>query len=197
MSKLLFATQNSWKIQLFRPVFQLYGFELIGLSDTGLELQSVQEDGSTVAENALNKVRHYHSEMFPWVFADDMGIEIEALDGEPGVQARRWGGLFPDDVDEQAWLDYLLMRMDGIHPSRRGARFLDGWALMTPGGDTYTREIQVAFEIAERPIRPMQIGSPIAAVAIGFPDDPREILAQAQARFDAWGIFDKLKQSEN
>ncbi len=195
MTTILFATQNSWKIQLFRPVFQEYGFKLIDLRAAGIERERPIENGATVAENALIKARHYCSDSFPWVFADDMGVAVDALDGEPGVQARRWGGLFPDDVDDQVWLDYLLTRMEGIPPEERAATFLDGWALVSLRGGAYAWEICSPFEIAEQPIRPVPPGSPIVAVAIGFPDNPQEIFIQAKARFDDWGIFDQLART--
>ncbi|MBC8333163.1 MAG: hypothetical protein H8E28_14380 [Anaerolineae bacterium] len=195
MTTILFATQNQWKNQLFRPIFQNYGFELIGLRDAGIERERPIENGTTVAENALIKARHYCSDSFPWVFADDMGVAVDALDGEPGVQARRWGGLFPDDVENQIWLDYLLARLEGIPPKRRAATFLDGWALVSLGGGAFTREISSPFEIAEQPIRPAPPGSPIVAVAIGFPDTPQEIFSQAKAHFDDWGIFDQLART--
>lgn len=195
MTTILFATQNRWKTQLFRPVFQKYGFELVDLRDAGIERERPFENGATVAENARIKARHYGSVSFPWVFADDMGVAVDALDGEPGVQARRWGGLFPDNVDDQVWLDYLLARMAGIPPEGRAATFLDGWALVSLGGGAYSREICSPFEIAEQPIRPAPPGSPLVSVAIGFPDNPQEIYAQAKVRFDDWGIFDQLARS--
>ncbi|MCP4142434.1 MAG: hypothetical protein GY755_19525 [Chloroflexi bacterium] len=114
MKKLLIATTNSWKAQLFAPILSQYGFKVITLKDIEILKQLPIEDGATVVENALIKARHYHSGEHPWVFADDTGLEIEALNGEPGVQSRRWGGKFPDNIDEKVWLDYLLERMADI-----------------------------------------------------------------------------------
>ncbi len=189
---MLIASRSAWKAQLFGPIFRDYGFKIISLNDIQTPLPDPVEDGRTVLENALIKARHYHSSEFPWVFGDDMGLEIDALNGEPGVQTRRWGGRFSDDVEDQVWLDYLLNRMQDVPTERRTAHFVDGWALLTPEGGAYTREIRAPFEISWQPIRPMMPGSPIAAVAIGFPDSPEQALAQARARWNNWGILDTI-----
>jgi XTP/dITP diphosphohydrolase len=86
MKTLLLATRNKWKAQLFAPILQGYGFNIITLKDTKINKAPPVEDGDTVVENALIKARHYHSAEFPWVFGDDSGLEIKALNGEPGVQ---------------------------------------------------------------------------------------------------------------
>jgi hypothetical protein len=63
---------------------------------------------------------------------------------------------------------------------------------MTPNGNVYTREMRTSFEIALQPIRPLLAGSPILAVAIGLPEDPLEIQAEARSRWKAWGILEQL-----
>ena len=193
MKTLLLATRNKWKAQLFAPILQGYGFDVITLKDTDIAKEPPVEDGETVVENALIKARHYHSAEYPWVFGDDTGLEIKALNGEPGVQSRRWGGKFPDDVDEQLWLDYLLERMRGIPPEERVAEFVDGWALLTPDGTEHTHVGRAAFSIAEEQLGPLVPGSPVMSVAIGLPQKPEEIFAAVKAQWDAWGVLEKIK----
>jgi XTP/dITP diphosphohydrolase len=189
---ILVATHNPWKYQLFAPIFHEYGFVVETLPNASASPETVIEDGDTVVENAVIKASHYHSPDYPWVFADDTGLEIAALDGAPGVQSRRWGGKFQDDIEDQAWLDYLLDQMREVSVGARTAQFVDGWALMTPNGNVYTREMRTSFEIALQPIRPLLAGSPILAVAIGLPEDPLEIQAEARSRWKAWGILEQL-----
>jgi len=192
MRRLLFATTNSWKIKLFTPVFQAYNFELLSLKDIDSNGPPPLENGATALENALMKARHYHSATYPWVFGDDAGLEIVALGGEPGVQARRWNGIFSEDVDDQTWLDYLLQRMKEVPPGERTAAFVAGWVLLDPDGNTHCREIIAPFEIATQPVRPISPGSPITAVRIGPSDDLARRQAEIQAEWDRWNILEKL-----
>lgn len=192
MVELLFATHNPWKVQLFRPTFQRYGFNLLTLSDLSLDGNSLDEGGLTALENALIKAQHYHAAYQSWVFGDDAGLEIDALGGEPGLQARRWNGHFSDDVDDQIWLDYLLFQLRDIPLGDRTASFVSGWALVAPDGVAYTREIRWPFRIALKPIRPLSPGSPISAVRIGPADDLTHRQADIQHEWERWGILEEL-----
>ena len=190
--QILFATHNAWKIELFRPIFLAYGLELLTLADLPDLGSPPPEKGTSAIENAIIKAQHYHSSEHPWVFGDDAGLEIEALGGEPGVQARRWNGIFPEDVDDQTWLDYLLYRMKDIPEGERGAAFVAGWSLVDPMGGTHTREVQAPFEIATRPIRPISPGSPITAVRIGPSNDLTRRQTEIREEWERWGILDRL-----
>ena len=190
--QILFATHNAWKIQLFTPVFRTYGFEVLTLDNLPDLEPAPPENGMTALENAITKARYYHSEKYPWVFGDDAGLEIDALCGEPGVQARRWNGIFSEDVDDQIWLDYLLQRMKDVPEGERGAAFTAGWALLDPGGEVHTRAVCAPFEIATCPIRPISPGSPITAVRIGPPNDLTRRQAEIRSEWEQWGILDQL-----
>lgn len=192
MTTLLIATHNRWKAKLFASVFNGYGFKALSLLDIETNQPPPDECGRSVVENALIKARHYHSAQFPWVFGDDTGLEIDALQGEPGVQTRRWAGRFPTDVDDQTWLSYLLDRMQAVPLAARTACFVDGWALLDPHNNEFTRETRAPFQIATQAVRPCVPGSPIMAVALGIPENPLQILQAAQAHWQDWGILEKL-----
>jgi len=192
---MLIATTNRLKAQLYTPIFEQYSFDVITLNEILSSGLPPVEDGLTAVDNAVIKARHYHSPENSWVFGDDVGLEIQALNNEPGVQQRRWGGRFSDDVDDQDWLNYLLDRMRNISPSERTAEFVDGWALIDPEGNVHTRELRVSFEIAEEPIRSMVPGSPVMAVAIGLPQKPAEMFALTKNKWDEWGILSELLDS--
>ena len=189
---LLFATRNPWKGAQFHPTFVAYGFTMLTLNDCPASRFLQAELGATPSENALAKARQFHSSNYPWVFADDAGLEIDALNGEPGLQARRWGGIFPDDVDDQTWLDYLLYRMEGIPPGQRTARFTSGWALIAPDNSEYLHTMEWPFEIALHPVRAIHPGSPISAVRIGPPDDLHRRQVEIRQEWEKWGILSEL-----
>jgi len=190
--RILIASQNAWKINLFTPVFRAYAFEVLTLVDISGFAPPPPENGTTAIENAIAKARHYHSDEVPWVFGDDAGLEIDALGGEPGVQARRWNGVFPENVDDQTWLDYLLHRMKAFPEGERAAAFVAGWALLDPAGGLHTREVRALFEIATHPIRPISPGSPISAVRIGPSNDFTRRQVEIRAEWKKWGILDAL-----
>ena len=196
MPTILFATHNPWKARLFRPAFAAYGFDVETLHEQPAVNVPMQESGVTPWENALAKALSVHSPQHPWTFGDDSGLFIDALNGEPGLQTRRWAGHFPDHVDDQTWLDYLLLRMQGVPAEQRTARFFSAWAIVAPDGSVHKRELNWPFMIAERPLRPISPGSPILSVRTGPPDDlasrQKEILLELQR----WGILAQLHRIE-
>jgi len=189
---ILIATHNAWKEQLFSPVFHAHRFETLSLVDLPVGGAPPQENGKTAIENALLKAYHYHSSDHPWVFGDDAGLEIDALDGAPGVQARRWGGVFSEDVDDQTWLDHLLERMKDIPAGKRTAAFVAGWALVDPDGNPHTHEVRAPFEIAVQPIRSISPGSPITAVRLGPTNDLSRRQEEIRAAWEKWGVLERL-----
>ena len=89
---LLFASGNPTKQLIYRPILDQMGLAVYDLSEaSNLPLDQPVEDAATVTENAAIKAAHYQSENHPHVFAHDVGICFDALNDEPGVQARRWG----------------------------------------------------------------------------------------------------------
>lgn len=187
---ILFATANPGKKQLFTPIFARYGLRCVTLTEAGLTDHRPAETGRTPEENALLKARPFHSSRWPLVFADDAGLEIDALNGEPGLQTRRWGGRFPDDVDDETWLRYLLARLEGIPPEKRTARFVSAWAIIDPAGDEHVRRIVTEFCIASRPLRPITPGFPLSAVRIGLQEAVEARSDQLAREWERWRVLE-------
>ena len=184
---LLFATTNPAKRRLFAPLFAADGFDCVTLAEVGT--RQVAESGATAVENALLKARAYHNAQWPFVFADDAGVEIDALGGEPGVQARRWGGRFSNEISDEDWLAYLLARLEGVPLARRTGRFVSGWALLTADGREHTRRVVLEFVVAETPQRPMVPGFPLSAVILGDAHYLGTRRAQVAAEWSRWNAL--------
>ena len=114
--KLVFATNNKHKI---REISDLLDdrFEIIGLADIGIT-EDIPEDADNLADNALFKARYVHDRTGLNVFADDTGLEVDALDGAPGVYSARYAGTSKDPSDN---IIKLLKELEGVED--RKARF--------------------------------------------------------------------------
>ncbi len=187
----LLATHNPSKVAQFRPLLAEYGFTVVSLLDLR-EGAAEEETGTTPAENALAKARHWHGPDHPWTFGDDAGLEVDALGGEPGVQVRRWGGRFGDDVVDQVWLDYLLERLRGVPAAKRTARWVAAWAVIAPDGSEHVHTLGSRFRIAERPLRPMLPGWPMSAVRIGSDGQMATRHHDMRAELRSWGVLGDL-----
>ena len=94
--KLVIASNNKGKIREYKQILEPLGYEVFSQSEAGLILD-VEETGTTFAENSALKARAAFKLCGCAVLADDSGLEIDALDGEPGVYSARYGGLETDD----------------------------------------------------------------------------------------------------
>lgn len=131
--KLVFATENPGKLHEVQQLASEYGVEVLSPSQAGLEAPEVDEVGSTYEENAKLKVQSLMGQTFAKefvIFGDDSGIEIEALNGEPGIHSRRWLG---HRMSDDEIVDYALERMHGIE--NRKAKFVSVVAYSMNGGD--------------------------------------------------------------
>jgi XTP/dITP diphosphohydrolase len=105
-----------------------------------------EETGATYAENALLKARAAMRATGATALADDSGIEVDALDGAPGLHSARWGGPDLDDAGRNA---LLLARLRGVPPERRTARYRCVIALVEPDGRERVVEGTVQGRITE------------------------------------------------
>ena len=133
--ELILATSNPGKLLEMREMLTGYPVMLKTPDDLGGVLD-VEEDGETFAENALKKARAYVEWYDLPALADDGGLEVDALDGAPGVHSRRWLG----DVPETDLVSGLLRRMRSVPENDRGAQFRGAVALALPDGRYWITE---------------------------------------------------------
>jgi len=133
---LLLATRNSGKLREYRSLLSGVPFHLTTLDAEGIQ-EEVREGGSSFEENASLKARGYAEVSGLLTLADDSGLEVNALAGEPGVRSARYAG---EDASDEELVRLLLSRMEGVPPGKRGARFRCVIALAWPGGRTVLAE---------------------------------------------------------
>jgi XTP/dITP diphosphohydrolase len=136
MRKLLLATRNPGKVREYRELLQGLPVELTWPEAEGITLEP-EEAGATFAENAILKARAYAAASGLLTWADDSGLEVDALGGEPGVRSSRYAGPGAGDADRYR---LLLRRMAGVPWERRTARFRCVIAIADPAGALHTAE---------------------------------------------------------
>lgn len=129
MLTLLVATHNEGKKREFLELLKGLDLTLVSLNDLGITTE-VPETGSTFLENAMQKARGYARLSRMLTMADDSGLEVDALCGEPGVYSARFGGA----VSDLQRCQLLLARMQGVPEALRTARFRCVIALCRPEG---------------------------------------------------------------
>lgn len=134
--RLLLATNNPGKVREFRRLLADSPFEVVTPAEAGIAID-VEETGSTYAENALLKARAFAEAGGCLALADDSGIEVDALDGAPGMYSARFGGPGLDDRERTA---LLLEKLAAVPDERRGARYRAIVAVAWPGGEAHTFE---------------------------------------------------------
>src|SRR5581483_3817874 len=145
--KLLIATNNPGKVREYRELLGDLGLELVQLQDVGIT-DDVEETGTTFAENARLKAVTYARQSGLLVLADDSGLEVDALDGEPGVYSKRYAGAGKTDAERN---QYLLDKLRGVPAAQRTARFRCAIVIADPQGSTWTTEGTCEGSIAFEP----------------------------------------------
>ncbi len=149
LPRLLIATGNAGKAAEFELLLAGSGWEPVTPAAIGLAPVAIVETGRSYLENAVTKaVRHAEASGLPSL-GDDSGLEVDALEGRPGVLSARYGGSRAPGARERNAL--LLEALRGVPPGRRGARFRAVVALALPGGRSWVREGAVEGRIAEAP----------------------------------------------
>ena len=143
MKKLVVATKNAGKAAEVARILAGVPFQVVSLTDYP-NAPEVEETGSTFVENAVIKAQVYADFTGELTLADDSGLEVDALDGAPGVFSSRFA---PTDPERNA---KLLKLMEDAPDGRRTARFRCAIAIAQPAGDAETCDGKVEGEIARK-----------------------------------------------
>lgn len=134
MDKIIFATGNEGKMKEIRLLLDDLGMEILSLKEAGIDLE-IQEDGETFEENAVIKAKAVMNRTGALVLADDSGLEIDYLNGEPGVYSARYLG---EDTSYRIKNQNLIDRLEGVPKEKRTARFVCVIAAAFPDGRILT-----------------------------------------------------------
>lgn len=118
--KFLVASNNAHKINEFKRIMSALNVEVISAKEAGVDFSSVEETGSTFAENALIKAMYaYEKTKLPSI-ADDSGLCVDAINGRPGIYSARYGGENSTDSEK---IDLLLSELENVNKDDRTAHF--------------------------------------------------------------------------
>jgi len=137
--RLLLASGSGHKVAELRRILaaEHVDVDVVGVADVAPYPEPV-EDGRTFEDNALIKARAGFARTGLATLADDSGLEVDVLNGMPGVRSARWAGGHGHDGDNLA---LLLRQIDDVPPERRTARFVAAMALVWGGGETVVRGV--------------------------------------------------------
>ena len=131
--KIVIATKNKHKLKEIRAILGKLPIEVVGLEDFPQAPETV-EDGRSFEENALKKAREVFMHTKTWTLADDSGLEVDALNGAPGVRSARYAG---EGATYEQLCKKLLGEMTGVPQSKRSARFNCTMVLIEPSGEEH------------------------------------------------------------
>lgn len=142
MKKFILASNNAHKIKEIKEILKDFDFEILSLKEAGIDID-VEEDGKTFEENSFKKadeIRKYlvsQGECDFIVMADDSGLEVEYLNGEPGIYSARYAGEHGNDAKNN---EKLLNELKGIKEENRKANFICVIVAVTDKGEKIVAE---------------------------------------------------------
>ncbi len=144
--KLIFATHNAGKVKEMRAMLDGLDIEVLSADEAGIT-EDVVEGGKTFKENAIKKARFVVSKS-EWAVADDSGICIDALGGEPGVYSARWAG---ENVSAETLIARTLERLSNAPEEKRQACFVSTLVLCAPDARGWVFEGEARGLISTEP----------------------------------------------
>lgn len=135
--KIIFATGNAGKVKEVKAILADLNMEVISMREAGVEAEA-EENGKTFIENAIIKATDIHNKVpDAIVMADDSGLVVDALNGEPGIYSARYLG---EDTPYSVKNADIIRRLGGKEVPERSARFVCAIAAVMPNGEVLTTE---------------------------------------------------------
>lgn len=148
MMKVVLASKNAHKLQEISKITEKFDMELVLESQVGVDID-VEETGSTFEENSFIKAEAVMKATGLPALADDSGIAVDALNGEPGIYSARYG--FDPSLDDWGRLELLLKNTEQVPDGRRQAQFVCVITLVTPEGQVIQARGEAHGELLRQP----------------------------------------------
>ena len=146
--KVVLASKNPHKLVEIKQITDKFGFELVLQSKLGIDID-VEETGTTFEENSLIKARAVMEATGLPALADDSGISVDALNGEPGVYSARYG--FDESLDDWGRMMLLLRNTEHVPDGQRQAKFVCVISFITPEGKVIQARGEIHGELTREP----------------------------------------------
>ena len=146
--KVVLASKNPHKLVEISQITEKFGFELILQSELGIDMD-VEETGTTFEENSLLKAEAVMKATGLPALADDSGIAVDALNGEPGIYSARYG--FDESLDDWGRLQLLLKNTEQVPDGQRQAKFVCVISFVTPEGQVIRARGEIHGELTREP----------------------------------------------
>ena len=147
--KVVLASKNKHKLVEISQITEKFGFELVLQSELGVDID-VEETGTTFEENSFLKAEAVMKATGLPALADDSGIAVDALNGEPGIYSARYG--FDDSLDDWGRLLLLLKNTEHVPDGQRQAQFVCVITMVTPDGKTIQARGEIHGELLRAPV---------------------------------------------
>ena len=146
--RVVLASKNKHKLEEISKITEKFGFELVLQSELGVDID-VEENGATFEENSYIKAEAVMKATGLPALADDSGIAVDALNGEPGIYSARYG--FDDSLDDWGRLELLLKNTEHVPDGQRQAQFVCVITMVTPDGKTIQARGEIHGELLRAP----------------------------------------------
>ena len=147
--KVVLASKNKHKLQEISKITEKFGIELVLQSELGIDID-VEETGTTFEENSLLKAKAVMEATGLPALADDSGIAVDALNGEPGIYSARYG--FDESLDDWGRLLLLLKNTEHVPDGQRQAQFVCVISMVTPDGQVIQARGEIHGELLREPV---------------------------------------------
>ena len=147
--KVVLASKNKHKLVEISQITEKFGFDLVLQSELGVDID-VEETGTTFEENSFQKAEAVMKATGLPALADDSGIYVDALNGEPGVYSARYG--FDESLDDWGRLQLLLKNTENVPDGQRQAKFVAVITMVTPEGQVIQARGEIHGELLRAPV---------------------------------------------
>ena len=147
--RVVLASKNPHKLVEISKITEKFGFELVLQSALGVDID-VEEKGTTFEENSLLKAEAVMKATGLPALADDSGIAVDALNGEPGIYSARYG--FDESLDDWGRLELLLKNTEHVPDGKRQAQFVCVISFITPEGEIIQARGEIHGELTREPV---------------------------------------------